>query len=106
MRYPSLVPLFAAAFCLASPGFATKDKPAPRYDGAQSGTFTCSGSPIPQNGEYVFRNVPIVKMRLDYNEKLWEVRFSPGDEKTQKLIIKNISNGPQKRCIIHWIVVP
>lgn len=79
---------------------------ASRYDGPQSGTLESSGPPIPQNAEYVFRNVPPVKLQLDYNQKIWEAHFAAGDGRTQRLILKNISNGPQKRCVVHWTVIP
>jgi hypothetical protein len=76
------------------------------YNGAKSGTFECGGSPIPQNAEYVFRNVPLVKMQLDYDTKIWDARLAPGDGQTQRLIVRNKSSGPQKRCVVHWSVIP
>jgi hypothetical protein len=75
------------------------------YDGPKSGTYESMGSPIPQGAEYVFRNLPLVNMRLDYDSKLWEARLVPGENKTQRLIVRNKSTGPQKRCIVHWSVV-
>jgi hypothetical protein len=78
----------------------------PTYSGPKSGTLECSGSPIPQNAEYVFRNVPLVKMQLDYDTKTWDARLAPGEGQTQKLIVRNISSGPQKRCVVHWSVSP
>jgi hypothetical protein len=76
------------------------------YDGPRSGTLECSGGPIAQNAEYVFRNVPPVRMQLDYDTKVWEARLSPGEGQTQRLILKNKSSGPQKRCVVHWSVIP
>jgi hypothetical protein len=76
------------------------------YAGATSGTFESSGSPIPQNAEYVFRNVPPVKLRLDFDTRIWEARLVPGEGQTQKLLVKNKSSGPQKRCVVHWTVAP
>lgn len=76
------------------------------YNGAKSGTFECIGSPTPQNAEYVFRNVPPVKMQLDYDTKTWDARLAPGDGQTQKLILRNKSSGPQKKCVVHWSVIP
>jgi hypothetical protein len=76
------------------------------YNGAMSGTLECTGSPVPQNAEYVFRNLPPLKLQLDYDQKVWEARLSPGENQTQKLIIRNRSSGPQKRCVVHWSVVP
>ena len=72
----------------------------------ESGTLECGGGPIPQNAEYVFRNVPLVKMQLDYDTKTWDARLAPGDGQTQKLIVRNKSSGPQKHCVVHWTVVP
>jgi hypothetical protein len=76
------------------------------YNGAMSGTLECPGSPVPQNAEYVFRNLPPLKLQLDYDQKIWEARLSPGENQTQRLIMRNKSSGPQKRCVVHWIVVP
>jgi hypothetical protein len=92
---------------LRSPPSATAGpSTAPAYNGAKSGTLECSGNPIPQNAEYVFRNVPLVKMRLDYDTKTWDARLAPGDGQTQRLIVRNKSSGPQKRCVVHWSVIP
>jgi hypothetical protein len=76
------------------------------YSGAKSGTLECSGGPVPQNAEYVFRNLPLVKMQLDYDTKTWDARLAPGEGQTQRLIVRNKSSGPQKRCVVHWSVSP
>jgi len=76
------------------------------YNGAMSGTLECNGGPVPQNAEYVFRNLPLLKIQLDYDKKVWEARLTPGENQTQRLILKNKSSGPQKRCVVHWSVVP
>ena len=76
------------------------------YEGPRSGTLESNGNPIPQNAEYVFRNLPAVKMQLDYDTKIWDARLVPGDGQTQRLILKNKSSGPQKRCVVHWSVIP
>jgi len=76
------------------------------YNGPSSGTLECSGSPVPQNAEYVFRNLPSAKIQLDYDQRVWEARLMPGENQTQRLILKNKSSGPQKRCVVHWSVVP
>ena len=78
----------------------------PPYAGPQSGTLESSGGPIPQNAEYVFRNLPPVKLLLDYDTKIWDARLAPGEGQTQRLILKNKSSGPQKRCVVHWDVMP
>ena len=75
------------------------------YDGPKSGTYESMGSPIPQGAEYVFRNLPLVDMRLDYDSKIWEAHLVPAEGKTQRLIVRNKSTGPQKRCVVHWSVV-
>jgi hypothetical protein len=81
--------------------------PAPQpYSGATSGTLVCNGGPIPQNAEYVFRNLPPLRLRLDYDTRLWEARLSPGENQTQRVILRNRSSGPQKKCVVHWSVVP
>jgi hypothetical protein len=78
---------------------------APTYNGAMSGTLKCSGGPIPQNAEYVFRNLPLVNMQLDLDTKNWDARLAP-DGQTQKLILRNIGSGPQKHCVVHWSAAP
>ncbi len=72
------------------------------YSGPMSGTLECTGSPIPQNAEYVFRNLPPLKLQLDYDTKIWEARLAPGEGQTQRLILKNKASGAQKRCVVHW----
>jgi hypothetical protein len=76
------------------------------YTGPMSGTFESSGDPIPRNGEYVFPNIPPVKLLLDFDTKHWEARLAPGEGQTQILVLRNKSKGPQKRCVVHWTVVP
>ena len=86
--------------------FANKafaNSPSTLYNGPRSGTFECSGAPVPQNAEYVFKNVPPVKMRLDYDTTIWTAKLLPVDAQNQKLILKNIGSGPQKTCAIHWV---
>jgi hypothetical protein len=72
------------------------------YNGPRSGTLECAGGPIPQNAEYVFRNLPPMKMQLDYDRKIWDATLAPSDGQTQKLILRNKSSGPQKRCVVRW----
>jgi hypothetical protein len=88
---------------VASPPASSAAAP---YSGPKSGTLECGGGAIPQNAEYVFRNVPLVKMKLDYDTKNWDARLAPGDGQTQKLIVKNKSSGPQKHCVVRWTVIP
>ncbi len=76
------------------------------YSGPRSGTLACSGGPIPQNGEYVFRDLPPVHLQLEYNKKIWEAKLEHGNGETQRLILKNIGNGPQKKCVVHWTAIP
>jgi hypothetical protein len=75
------------------------------YDGPRSGTLECSGGSIPQNAEYVFRNLPLAKMQLDYDTRKWDARLAPGEGQTQRLILRNTSAGPQKRCVVHWSII-
>lgn len=79
---------------------------APPYTGPRSGTLESNGSPIAQNAECVFRNLPPVKLQLDYDTKTWDARLTPGEGQTQRLILKNKSSGPQKRCVVHWSIIP
>src|SRR5581483_9165971 len=52
---------------------------APQYTGPRSGTLESNGSPIPQNAEFVFRNLPAVKIQLEYDTKIWDARLAPGE---------------------------
>jgi len=79
---------------------------AQQYAGPRSGTLESMGGPIPQNAEYVFRNLPAVRIQLDYDTKIWDARLAAGEGQTQRLIVKNKSSGPQKRCVVHWSVIP
>jgi hypothetical protein len=76
------------------------------YSGAMSGTLECGGGSIAQNAEHVFKNLPLVQLQLDYDTRIWDVRLVPGGGQTQKLILRNISSGPQKHCVVRWSVVP
>ena len=76
------------------------------YNGPMSGTLECKGGPVPQNAEYVFRSLPPLKMQLDYDQRLWEARLAPGENQSQRLILKNKSSGPQKGCVVHWSILP
>jgi len=77
-----------------------------QYNGPISGTLECNGGPVPQNAEYVFRNLPPLKLQLDYDKSVWEARLAPGENQSQRLILKNKSSGPQKRCVVHWRILP
>jgi hypothetical protein len=103
---PSAAPVPSAQPPSATPPLAPPPPSAPPYSGARSGTLESSGGLIPQNAEYVFRDVPLVKMRLDYDTKTWDARLVPGEGQTQRLIVKNKSSGPQKRCVVHWSAIP
>jgi hypothetical protein len=76
------------------------------YSGARSGTLQCSGSPIPQNAEYVFRNLPPGNITVDVDTRIWGARLTPDQGQTQKLVLKNISSGPQKKCKVQWSMSP
>jgi hypothetical protein len=81
-------------------------RPQAPYDGPTSGTLECNGGPVPAGNEYVFRNLPPVKMQLDYDMKTWDAHFSPGEHQTQRLVLINKSNIPQRYCVVHWKVIP
>ena len=89
----------------ASSGFQGVRAAAP-YTGPLSGTFESTGGPIPQNGEYVFPNIPPVHLLLDFDTKHWEARLEQGEGQTQNLVLHNKGKGPQKRCVVHWSVQP
>jgi hypothetical protein len=74
------------------------------YTGPMSGTLECDGSPVPQNGEYVFSNLPAAKLNLAYDQSTWEVHTVQSGQ-TQRLIIRNKKPGTQKKCAIHWKVL-
>jgi hypothetical protein len=99
---PSPPPVPRAAVPVSPP--SRQDSPPPVQ--AQSGTLQCVGAPIPQNAEYVFRNVPLGKLQLEYDTRVWDVRIVPGEGQMQRLILRNVGPGPQKRCTVHWSVVP
>ena len=76
------------------------------YSGPRSGTLECSGAPVPQNAEYVFRNLPAAKLQLDYDTRIWDARLVPVDAQSQKLVLRNKAAGAQKHCTVHWTVAP
>lgn len=90
------------------PTLMTRAAPAtaPAYNGPMSGTLECTGAPVPQNAEFVFRNLPAAKLRLEYDTKIWDARLVAVDGSTQKLILKNLSAKSQKHCKVHWTVTP
>ncbi len=81
------------------PAPARAPAPPSLYAGARSGTLKCTGGPVPQNAEYVFRDLPLGNMQLNYDTKNWEARLVP-DGQTQKLILTNRSLGRRSaaRC--------
>lgn len=81
-------------------------QPPVSYEGPRSGTFESTGGPIPPGGEYVFADIPQVKLLLDFDTKHWEARLEPGAGQTQVLVLRNTGKGPQKRCVVHWSVLP
>jgi hypothetical protein len=84
------------------------DSPAPYpmpYIGPTSGTLKCSGAPVPPDAEYVFPGMPPGNIQLDLEGKPWAARLVPRGE-TQDLILKNKGASPQKRCTVHWSIVP
>jgi hypothetical protein len=75
------------------------------YTGPTAGTLKCSGDQIPQNGEYVFTGLPLGNIQIDVGGKPWEARLIPRGQ-TQDLVIRNIGSGSQKRCTVHWNMIP
>jgi hypothetical protein len=77
------------------------------YGGPRSGTLKCSGDhPVPPDAEYVFPGMPLGNLQIDLDGKPWDARLVPGKGQTQDLILKNKGFSPQKRCTVHWIIVP
>jgi hypothetical protein len=107
---PATPPVSGTSSTSSTPISARQASPVPAaskpYNGAMSGTLECKGGPVPQNAEYVFRNLPPLKMQLDYDQRLWEARLAPGENQSQRLILKNKSSGPQKQCVVHWSILP
>jgi hypothetical protein len=71
-----------------------------------SGTLECSGDPIAPNAEFVFRNVTTENRRFDFDRKIWDIRFVPGQAGTQNMILTNKSSRAQKRCTVRWSMIP
>jgi eukaryotic-like serine/threonine-protein kinase len=63
---------------------------------APSGKLECDEL-IPQHGQHVFRNLP-VNIKLGYDKKKWDAELQLMDGQSQRLILTNISSGPQKGC--------
>jgi hypothetical protein len=84
----------------------TTRKPPTLYTGAMSGTLESKGSPIPSDGEYVFRNLPHARILLDYDTSVWEATFEPSEGLPAKLVVRNKSANQQKRCVMRWTVIP
>jgi hypothetical protein len=76
------------------------------YTGPRSGTLKCSGGPVPPDGEYTFPGMPMGNLQVDLEGKPWEARLLPGSGQTQDLIIRNKSASAQKRCTVHWTLMP
>jgi hypothetical protein len=76
------------------------------YTGPMAGTFESNGDPIPPNAEYVFTNIPPLKLLLDFDTKHWEARLAPGEGQTQVLILRNKGKNTQKKCVVRWSVMP
>jgi len=105
-RPGSSIQLPAAPSDSQRPHLVLRQPSADTYTGPTSGTFESQGEPIPQNAEYVFRNIPPGKLVLDFDTKHWEARLAPGEGQAQVLVLRNIGKGPQKRCVVHWTLAP
>ena len=70
-----------------------------------TGALTYAGPPVVQNGEIVFRGLPPVKLRLDYDRTIWDGELSPDEQNTQRLILRNKKPGTQKNCVVRWAVI-
>lgn len=72
------------------------------YNGPRSGDLRYSGPPVIQNGEIVFRNLPDTELRLTYDRGSWDARLSPDGDGYQKLVLRSLKPGAQKRCEVRW----
>jgi hypothetical protein len=75
------------------------------YDGPSSGTFTYSGPPVIQNGEVVFRGLPAGQLQLTYDRSAWEGRLFPDGEGYQKIVLRSLKPGSQKKCEVKWQMI-
>jgi hypothetical protein len=75
------------------------------YNGPLSGTLTCDGARIPQNGERVFNDLPPLDLNLIYDQKTWDAKLENVGGHSKRLILTNKKPGEQKKCEVHWQVV-
>ncbi|HEX4278265.1 MAG TPA: hypothetical protein VHZ74_23080 [Bryobacteraceae bacterium] len=92
----------------STPSAVHSSTPGPvSYNGPRSGALECKrGVVIPQNGEYVFRDLPPGRLQLDYDTKIWDARVAPGEGTAQRVILTNKRPGEQKRCVVRWSMAP
>jgi hypothetical protein len=74
------------------------------YNGPSSGNLKYSGPAVIQNGEIVFRNLPDTNLRLIYDRNAWDGRLSPDGDGSQKLVMRSLKPGSQKKCEVKWEV--
>jgi len=74
------------------------------YSGPSSGNLKYSGPAVIQNGEIVFRNLPDANLRLIYDRSAWDARLSPDGDGSQKLVMRSLKPGTQKKCEVKWEV--
>jgi hypothetical protein len=104
---PPASPPVETSFDRIRPAPAPAPAPSAPYTGPRSGMLECSGRvDIPQNGEYVFTDLPPGKLQLDYDTKSWDSRLLPGTGNSQRLVLINKRPGTQKRCSVRWSLVP
>jgi len=89
----------------APPALSAAPTNASPYNGPRSGTLTCDGGRIPQNGEKVFSDLPPLDLNLIYDKKTWDAKLQDVDGQSKRLILTNKKPGEQKKCEVHWQVV-
>lgn len=96
-----------AATAQAPPAPSAPEAPAkPLYMGPLAGTLTYRGPPVVQHGEIVFDHLPPTRLRLLYDTNAWDARLLPGTDGMQKVVLRSLKRGTQKKCVVRWMVVP
>lgn len=74
------------------------------HSGPSSGELSYHGSPVPQNGEVVFDNLPPGTLTLTYDTSRWSARIVPGSNGTQEIIFRSKKPGMQSKLRVKWSI--
>jgi hypothetical protein len=84
---------------------ATRQPPvALAYSGPSTGRLSYDGDPVPQNGEIAFRNLPPGNLELQYDRTAWSHRLAPERDGTQRLVLRSLKPGTQRRVAVVWSI--